>query len=56
MFAFIVRRLLITIPMVLIVVSLTWGLIRLAPGNFYDNEKALPEIGREKHTREIRVG
>ena len=35
MFRFIIRRLIITVPMVLIVVSLTWGLIRLAPGNFY---------------------
>lgn len=51
MFAFIVRRLLVTIPMVLIVVSLTWGLIRLAPGNFYDNEKALPK-SVEKNIRE----
>lgn len=51
MFAFIVRRLLITIPMVLVVVSLTWGLIRLAPGNFYDNEKALPK-SVEKNIRE----
>ncbi len=42
MFAFILRRLLITIPMVLVVISLTWGLIRLAPGNFYEGEKALP--------------
>jgi oligopeptide transport system permease protein len=28
--------------MVLIVVTLTWGLIRLAPGNFYTGEKRLP--------------
>ena len=28
--------------MVLVVVSLTWGLIRLAPGNFYTGEKPLP--------------
>ncbi len=42
MFRFIVRRLLVTVPMVLIVVSLTWGLIRLAPGNFYSGEKRLP--------------
>jgi oligopeptide transport system permease protein len=39
---FIVRRLLATIPMVLVVVSLTWGLIRLAPGNFYTGERRLP--------------
>jgi len=39
---FIARRLLATVPMVLIVVSLTWGLIRLAPGNFYTSERALP--------------
>lgn len=42
MFGFIVRRLLVTVPMVLIVVTLTWGLIRLAPGNFYSGEKKLP--------------
>jgi oligopeptide transport system permease protein len=28
--------------MLLVVVSLTWGLIRLAPGNFYSGEKRLP--------------
>src|SRR5947207_14284 len=33
---------LVTVPMVLVVVSLTWGLIRLAPGNFYSGEKPLP--------------
>ncbi len=42
MFRFILKRLLIIVPMVLIVVSLTWGLIRLAPGNFYTGEKRLP--------------
>ena len=39
---FIVRRLLVTIPMILVVVTLTWGLIRLAPGNFYASERGLP--------------
>jgi oligopeptide transport system permease protein len=42
MLRFVVRRLLVTIPMVFIVVSLTWGLIRLAPGNFYTGERAIP--------------
>ncbi|MBX7171778.1 MAG: ABC transporter permease subunit [Pyrinomonadaceae bacterium] len=42
MFSFIVRRLLIIIPMALLVVTVTWGLIRLAPGNFYSSEKKLP--------------
>ena len=42
MLRFIIRRLLITIPMVLIIVTLTWGLIRLAPGNFYETEKKIP--------------
>jgi len=42
MLSFIIRRLLIIIPMALIVVSLTWGLIRIAPGNFYSGEKKLP--------------
>ncbi len=39
---FILRRLLVIVPMLLVVVSLTWGLIRLAPGNFYTGEKRLP--------------
>ena len=42
MFRFIVRRLLVTVPMVLVVISLTWALIRLAPGNFYASERKLP--------------
>ncbi len=42
MLSFILRRLLIIIPMALLVVTVTWGLIRLAPGNFYDDEKKLP--------------
>ena len=51
MFRFIVRRLIITVPMVIIVVSLTWGLIRLAPGNFYTSEKKIPPA-IEKNLRE----
>jgi oligopeptide transport system permease protein len=42
MLRFVVRRLLVTVPMVLVVVSITWGLIRLAPGNFYTGEKPIP--------------
>lgn len=42
MLSFILRRLLIIIPMALLVVTVTWGLIRLAPGSFYDDEKTLP--------------
>jgi oligopeptide transport system permease protein len=42
MLRFVIRRLLVAVPMVLVVLSLTWGLIRLAPGNFYSGEKALP--------------
>jgi oligopeptide transport system permease protein len=42
MLRFIVRRLIVTVPMVLVVITLTWGLIRLAPGNFYSTEKKLP--------------
>jgi oligopeptide transport system permease protein len=42
MFSFIIRRLIITIPTILIVITLTWGLIRLAPGNFYSGEKPIP--------------
>ncbi len=41
MLRFIVRRLLITIPTILVVISITWVLIKLAPGNFYSGEKSL---------------
>ena len=51
MFRFIIRRLLITIPMVFIIVTLTWALIRLAPGNFYTGEKRIPPA-IEKNIRE----
>jgi oligopeptide transport system permease protein len=37
--------------MVLVVVSLTWGLIRLAPGNFYSSERPLP-AAIERNIRE----
>jgi oligopeptide transport system permease protein len=42
MLSFIIRRLLIIIPMALLVVTVTWGLIRMAPGSFYSSEKKLP--------------
>ena len=42
MLTFIIRRLLIIVPMALLVVTVTWALIRLAPGNFYTGEKKLP--------------
>jgi len=51
MLRFIVRRLLVTIPTILVVISITWGLIRLAPGNFYSGEKRLPPA-IEKNIRE----
>src|SRR5678816_1082713 len=51
MLRFIVRRLLITIPTILVVISITWVLIKLAPGNFYSGEKRLsPAV--EKNIRE----
>lgn len=42
MLIYIIRRLLLIIPMALLVVTLTWILIRIAPGNFYISEKKLP--------------
>ncbi len=42
MLRFIARRLLVTIPTILVVISITWVLIKLAPGNFYSGEKPLP--------------
>ena len=42
MLSFILRRLLIIVPMALLVVTVTWGLIRMAPGNFYISERTLP--------------
>src|SRR6266536_350944 len=56
MLRFIIRRVIIIIPMLLIIVSITWGLIRLAPGNFYTQEKKLaPAVEqnlREKYGRD----
>ncbi|HEX5706285.1 MAG TPA: ABC transporter permease subunit [Pyrinomonadaceae bacterium] len=51
MFGFVIRRLIVILPMVIIVVTLTWLLIRLAPGNFYSGEKRLPPA-IEKNIRE----
>src|SRR5215203_673801 len=42
MLSFILRRLLIIVPMALLVVSVTWVLVRVAPGNFYSTERRLP--------------
>jgi oligopeptide transport system permease protein len=42
MLRFVLRRLIITVPMIFVVVSLTWGLIRLAPGTFYSQERPIP--------------
>lgn len=47
MLSFIVRRLLIIIPMALLVVTITWGLIRMAPGSFYTSERKLPPAVEE---------
>ncbi|HZJ42426.1 MAG TPA: ABC transporter permease [Pyrinomonadaceae bacterium] len=51
MVRFIIRRLLITIPTILVVITITWALVRLAPGNFYSGEKKLP-AAIEKNIRE----
>jgi oligopeptide transport system permease protein len=51
MISFIIRRLLITIPTILVVITITWGLVRLAPGNFYISEKNIPPA-IEKNIRE----
>ena len=51
MIQFIIRRLLITIPTILIVITIAWGLIKLAPGNFYTGEKRIPR-SIEKSIRE----
>ncbi len=45
------KRLLIIIPMALLVVSVTWALIRLAPGTFYSGEKTLPPAIEENIRR-----
>ena len=51
MLRFIIRRLIITIPTILVVITITWGLVRLAPGNFYSGEKQIPPA-IEKNIRE----
>lgn len=47
MLSFIIRRLLLIIPMALLVITLTWVLIRMAPGSFYTQEKKLPPAVEE---------
>jgi oligopeptide transport system permease protein len=51
MLRFTIRRLLVTIPTILVVITITWTLIKLAPGNFYSGEKRLPPA-IEKNIRE----
>ena len=51
MLRYTLTRLLIIIPMALIVVSVTWGLIRIAPGNFYASDKPLPPAIEENIKR-----
>src|SRR4029078_4378426 len=51
MVRFIIRRLLVTIPTILVVITITWVLIKLAPGNFYSGEMRLPPA-IEKNIRE----
>jgi len=51
MLRFIIKRLLVTIPTILVVITITWGLVRLALGNFYSGEKKLP-AAIEKNIRE----
>jgi oligopeptide transport system permease protein len=48
MLRFIIRRLLITIPTILVVITLTWGLVKLAPGNFYTTDKSIPRAIRQR--------
>src|SRR5918992_5322125 len=47
MLRFIIRRIIIIVPMLFIILSLTWVLIRLAPGNFYTGEKELAPAIKE---------
>src|SRR6476659_7632117 len=51
MVRFIIRRLLVNIPTLMVVITITWVLIKLAPGNFYSGEKRLP-AAIEKNIRE----
>jgi oligopeptide transport system permease protein len=51
MLGFILKRLILIIPMALLVVTLTWALIRLAPGSFYSGEKPLPPAIEENLKR-----
>ena len=53
MLRFIIKRLLITIPTILVVITITWGLIRLAPGNFYTGEKTTAARHRAEYSRKV---
>ena len=54
MLSFIIRRLFLIIPMALLVITVTWGLIRLAPGTFYSTEKKLPPAVEANIKKKIR--
>jgi oligopeptide transport system permease protein len=56
MLSFIIRRLIIIPLMALLVVTLTWGLIRIAPGNFYSTEKKLPPAIEENIKKKYGLG
>src|SRR2546430_2220710 len=47
MLRFIIRRVVVIVPMLFIIVTITWALVRLSPGNFYTGEKKLtPAVER----------
>lgn len=47
MLGFIFRRVAVMVPTVIVVITITWVLVRLAPGNFYTGEKKLaPAVER----------
>ena len=55
MLRFIIRRLLITIPTILVVITITWGLVRLAPGNSTP-ARSHSRGNRKEHSRKVWSG
>ena len=56
MFRFIARRFLETIPVLFIIATATFFMMRLAPGGPFDTEKNIPHGNQGPHGRALRLG
>src|ERR1041385_7377418 len=55
MFSFIIRPLLQIIPLLLVIMTMTFFIMRLAPGNPFANERQLSEVVQRNVNRRFRL-